>query len=200
MNRKVLIGFVVLLWIGLAGLIYFLWTNIKPAYKGTLLDQPSPVADFILQSDQGDINLSQFRGKVVLLFFGYTFCPDVCPTSLAKISRAFQLLGEDSSKIQTIFISVDPERDTPGKLGQYARAFNPAFIGATSTPENIAIISKQFGVFYEKHDVNSAADYLVSHTSVVLVIDQNGNLRLVWPYEFEIQSMVSDLKLLIAEN
>jgi len=199
MNRKIWWGAGIILGIGLVYLIYS-WTNAKVGYHGTLIDPPSPTEDFTVQSDRGDVHLSDFRGKVVLLYFGYTFCPDACPITLSKLSQVYKNLGDDADQVQTLFISVDPERDTPQVLGTYARAFDPRFVGATSTPEAIAVIAKQFGIFYQKRPVNSAAGYLVDHTSVVWVIDQRGNLRLEWPYDFDTSFMVSDLKALLKQS
>ena len=199
-NRKILFGLGLLLGFGLFAWIYLDWVNAKPTYAGILIDPPYQAGDFTLQSDRGDVHLSDYRGKVVLLYFGYTFCPDVCPITLSKVSHAFQLLGKDSDKLQMIFISVDPDRDTPEKLGKYARAFNPAFIGATGSPDNIAAIAKKYGIFYQKRIVNSAAGYLVDHTAIVWVVDPNGNLRLEWPYGFESSTMVSDLRTLLRQK
>jgi protein SCO1/2 len=195
-KQKILIGAVLVLGIGVVILIHSL-TNVQPGYRGVSIDPPQPASDFTLQSDQGEIRLSDFRGKVVLLYFGYTYCPDVCPTTLAKISQALNNLGKDASKVQTVFISVDPERDTPQILGKYSRAFYPDFIGATSTPEDIAAIAKQYGIYYEKKPLASGAGYSVDHTAIVWVIDPLGNLRLEWPYGFDTSDMVSDLKALI---
>jgi protein SCO1/2 len=198
-KRDILIGMILTLGLGVVYLVYSL-TNVQPGYRGVSIDPPHPASDFTLQSDQGEVHLSDFRGKVVLLYFGYTFCPDVCPTTLAKISQALSNLGNDASKVQTVFISVDPERDTPQILGRYSRAFHPDFIGATSTSEDIAVVAKQYGIYYEKKPATSGAGYSVDHTAVVWVIDPLGNLRLEWPYGFDTPDMVSDLKALLKQK
>ena len=182
-----------------AGSIYLVYTqmNKETNYHGVVIDPPSPAEDFTLQTDQGEIHLSDFRGKVVLLYFGYTFCPDVCPTTLLKIKQALESVGDKANEVQTIFISVDPERDTPQILGQYSRAFDPSFLGGTSTPEDIAAIAKEYGIYYAKQPAKSGSGYSVDHTAIVWVIDSSGNLYLEWPYGFDITDMVSDLKKLL---
>jgi protein SCO1/2 len=196
--KKLVIIIVAVLALGV-GSIYLVYTqtNQEADYHGVVIDPPSPAENFTLQTDQGEIHLSDFRGKVVLIYFGYTFCPDVCPTTLLKIKQALESLGDEASKVQTIFISVDPERDTPQILGKYSRAFSPNFIGGTSTPENIAEIAKQYGIYYEKMPAESGSGYSVDHTAVIWVIDPSGNLYLEWPYGFEISDMVSDLKKML---
>jgi len=195
---RLLIGAGLVVGIGVFFLIFSI-TDVQPGYRGVLIDPPQPAEDFTLQTDQGEIHLSDYRGKVVLLYFGYTFCPDVCPTTLAKISQATKDLEKNASKVQTIFISVDPERDTLQNLGKYSRAFSPDFIGATGTPEGIAAIAKQYGIYYEKKPLASGAGYSIDHTAIVWVIDPRGNLRLEWPYGFESADMVSDLKKLFKQ-
>ena len=150
----------------------------------------------MLQSDQGDIHLSDFRGKIVLLYFGYTFCPDICPATLVELSQALDGLGKDASKVQVVFISVDPERDTLPILGKYARNFNS---GATSTPDNIALIANQFGVYYEKVQTDSEGGYTVDHTATVWGIDQSGGLCLEWAFGTPVADIVSDLKIMLKE-
>ncbi len=170
-----------------------------PVYHGNVIDPPVAAADFTLQTDQGNISLSDFRGKTVLLFFGYTACPDVCPVTLSKVARALEGLGDAAEDIQTIFISVDPERDSPQQLGTYARIFNPGFIGGTNSPDEIARIAELYGIHYSKHDTNSAGGYLVDHTSSIWVIDRHGNKRLLWSNDIEPSDMASDLTRIVKE-
>lgn len=197
MKRNFLVGVGFLLGIGLVSVLYIGWVKTQSTFRGALIEPPYPAADFILQSDKGEVHLSDYRGKIVLLYFGYTFCPDVCPATMAKIAQAYHSLGQDASHVQTIFISVDPERDTPDKLGRYVRAFNPTFVGATSTPETISELAKKYGVFFQKRTVNSAAGYLVDHTAIVWVIDTQGKLHVEWPYDIISDDMVADIRLLM---
>ena len=196
MQRKIvwsLAGFFILV---LGGLVAYRQVQANNAFNGTVLNPPVPAADFVLASDHGDIRLSDFHGKIVLLYFGYTYCPDVCPLTLGKLSQTVQGLGSSAQNIQVIFISVDPERDTPQKLGQYARGFDPGFIGVTGAPQAIASVTHAYGIFYQKTNIQSPTNYLVTHTSVVTVIDQQGRWRLLWPEDLQPPAMIHDLKIL----
>jgi protein SCO1/2 len=194
-KRIILAGFLLILGIVAVYLAYS--TKTLPPFRGVLIDPPYSIGDFTLQSDQGDIHLSDFQGKVVLLYFGYTYCPDVCPATMADLSQVMEDLGKDSSKVQVIFISVDPDRDTPEELGIYARYFYPDFIGATSTADNIADVAYKFGVYYEIIPAASGENYTIDHTATVWVIDQSGGLYLEWPYGTPSSDMASDLKRLL---
>jgi len=134
--------------------------------------------DFTLQSVKGPVSLHDFRGKVVLLYFGYTYCPDVCPTSLALIAQSLkQLPPKDAQQVQVIFVSVDPERDTLQKLQEYGNFFYPGTLGITGTPEEVAKVAKQYGVVYRKQAVTSAAGYVIDHSSYTYIIGRDGSLR-----------------------
>jgi protein SCO1/2 len=134
--------------------------------------------DFTLQSADGPVSLKDLRDKVVLLYFGYTYCPDVCPTSLALIAQALkQMTPEEQAKVQVVFVSVDPERDTPQKLKEYIAFFRPGGIGLTGTPEQVAQAAKQYGAVYRKQAVTSAAGYVVDHSSYTYILGPDGALR-----------------------
>ena len=135
-------------------------------------------ADFTLQSASGPVSLKDYRGKLVLIYFGYTFCPDVCPTSLAATSEGLKLLKpEELAKVAMIFVSVDPERDTPARLKEYAEFFHPGIVGATGSPDVLATIAKQYGVFYARQKVETAGSgYVVDHTSETYMVSPEGNL------------------------
>ena len=140
---------------------------------------PGMGGDFVLQSAEGNVTLSDYRGKVVILYFGYAFCPDVCPTSLGLLSLALgKLKSEELNKIQTFFISVDPERDTVEKLKTYVNAFHPNIIGITGTADEIADVAKRYGVMYIKVELpGSAMGYAVDHSSRYYVIGSDGELK-----------------------
>lgn len=148
--------------------------------KHNVLDPYAAIGgDFVLQSAEGSVSLAKYKDKVIVLYFGYAFCPDVCPTSLGLLSLALQQLTEDElAKIQPFFISVDPERDTVEKLKTYAEAFHPNIMGITGTPEQIAKIAKRYGVMYMKVDLpNSAMKYAVDHSSRYYVVDSKGKVK-----------------------
>ena len=134
--------------------------------------------DFTLQSVTGPLSLKDYRGKLVLVYFGYTYCPDICPTSLAATAEGLkQLTPEELAKVAMIFISVDPKRDTPARLKEYAEFFHPAIVGATGTAEAIAEVAKRYGVFYAEQKVDTAGGgYVVDHSSDTFVIAPDGQL------------------------
>lgn len=165
---------------------------------GTLLDAQEPLADFTLDSSLGaPAALSDFRGKYVLLYFGYTNCPDVCPLTLAEMRGALDRLGGKADKVQPIFVTLDPARDTPEHMAAYLKFFHPTLVGLTGTLEQIQELATRFGIFFEQRESGSASGYLVDHTSVVLVIDGEGRLRGIFPNGVTGEQMASDLDSLI---
>ena len=141
--------------------------------------------------------LADFRGKVVALFFGYTQCPDVCPTTLADMANAMKLLGPDAERVQVLFVTVDPKRDTPALLAQYVPAFHPSFIGLSGDAGATAKATKDFNIYFQERPGRDAGSYTVDHTAQSFVLDKEGRLRLVWPYGIEPASMAGDLKVLL---
>ena len=174
-------------------------SRLRPhVFHGMVIQSPEPAADFTLTDHAGRrVSLSDFRGKLVLLYFGYTFCPDVCPTTLAEIAQALRQLGPKADQVQVIMISVDPERDTPDRLAQYVAHFNPNFIGLTGTPDEIAAVATPFGIYYQKHEGTAATGYLVDHTATVTVIDQNGYVKLLFPFGTSADEMADDLAYML---
>lgn len=178
-----------------AGLRVWLQANASPRY-GIVVDSATPATNFTLDSTLGHpVALSDFRGKPVLLYFGYTSCPDICPTTLADLRMAMQSLGNDSSKVQVLFVSVDPERDTIERLGAFLPYFDPSFVGLSGALADIESIASRFGVFFQKDVKSSATDYLIDHTSAVLLLDSEGKLRLMFPYGTTGEQIASDTKL-----
>lgn len=134
--------------------------------------------DFTVQTVDGPVALADFRGKLVLLYFGYTYCPDICPTSLSATADGLRELSPDElARVAVLFISVDPRRDTPQRLQEYAAFFHPRIVGATASPDVIADIARRYGVFYAEQKVETAGDgYVVDHTADTYIIDANGRL------------------------
>jgi len=203
MDRRTI--FVVLasfLLIGIVAAGVFLFS--KPAsFRGTMYAEPYPSAPEIeLNRDNGaSFKLSELRGNVVLLFFGYTSCPDVCPTTMAELKQALDELDEDDAKqVQVLFVTVDPERDTPERVQEYVDHFNSDFIGLSGTESELTEVWKKYGVFRENVEGTSAAGYLVNHTARVTLIDRDGNLRLSYAFDTPVDSIVHDLKLLFKEK
>ena len=200
MNRKILlVGLASLLLI--AGVAAGVFLFSKPAgFRGTTYGEPYPVAKEI-ELSQGNghrFRLSEMRGKTVLLFFGYTSCPDVCPTTLAELKQALGELGEEKAKqVQVLFITVDPERDNPERIQEYVNHFNPDFIGLSGTESELIPVWQNYGVFREIVEGTSAVGYIVNHTARVTLIDQDGNMRVSFAFETPVEDIVHDLKLLL---
>ncbi len=139
--------------------------------------------DFVLSTQQGTLSLEQLRGKVVILYFGYTWCPDVCPTSLALLGMALHKLEpQELEAVQALFISVDPERDTVARLAEYTAYFHPALKGATGTPQQIADLARRYGVAYRREQGGSATDYTVDHSSFTFLLNRQGQIIEVLPH------------------
>ena len=163
-----------------------------------VLQSPQPITDFTLTGNDGKlVSLSDFRGQYLLLNFGYTFCPDVCPITLANLTQTMQQLERKADQVQVLFITVDPERDTPQHLDTYLAAFDPSFIGMTGHMDEIESVTTQFGVFFQKQNSESINNYFVDHTATVIVIDPDGYMRLLFPYGTSGEEMATDLKTLI---
>lgn len=141
--------------------------------------------------------LADFRGKIVVLFFGYTHCPDVCPTTMDNLSKALSLMGDNKKQVQVLFVTLDPERDTRQVLASYVPAFNPDFIGLYGSPEATAKIAGDFKVFYQKQATGSKDGYSVDHSAGAYAFDQDGNLRLYFNYGQKPQELAHDLSLLL---
>lgn len=144
------------------------------------------------------VTLASFKGKVVVLFFGYTHCPDVCPTTLSDMAQAMKLLRpEEEAKVQVIFASVDPERDTPEILKAYVPFFHPSFLGLYGTPEQVAQAARDFKIVYRKHVEPGASSYLVDHSAGSYVLDQTGRLRLYLLFAMPPADIAHDLSVLL---
>jgi len=171
-------------------------------YKGTVLDPPAPVPDFELKDVQGQsFRLSEVKGDIALIYFGYTYCPDVCPLTMADVKEALGGLKTGKERVHVIFISVDPERDTPEVLARYVAAFGPEFKGLSDDFEKVKEVMKPYGAFAEKEDVSgSSAGYLVSHTARLYLVDPQGQLRLMYPFGFEVEDLRSDLEYLLRQE
>ena len=173
-------------------------TEAKPQFKSIDLTGADYARDFQLTDHNGQPrSLKDFRGKLVVLFFGYTQCPDVCPATLAELAEAKKLLGPDGDKLQGLFVTVDPERDTPEVLKGYMSNFDPSFLALRGTPEQLAAVGKEFKVYYKKVDGATPASYTMDHSAASYVYDTQGRLRLYARYGGGAQALASDLRLLL---
>ena len=176
-------------------------TESKPQYKGIDLTGADYARDFQLTDHNGQPRtLKDFRGKLVVLFFGYTQCPDVCPTSMTELAEAKRLLGPAGDKVQGLFVTVDPERDTPEVLKAYMANFDPTFLALRGTPEQLAEMAKEYKVYFKKSEGKTPTSYTMDHSAASYVYDAQGRLRLYTRYGSGAQALASDLKLLLVQD
>ena len=169
-----------------------------PQLTAGTYDPPHDAPAFTLPgSDGSEVTLARYRGKVVLLTFGFTYCAAVCPTTLATLAQARSGLGEAAESVQVVFVTVDPERDDAAQLRQYLAAFDRSFIGATGTPKALAAVRQMYGVTAERQ--GTGPDYAMAHTSSIFLIDRAGRLRAMMPFGHDAADFVHDVNLLLAE-
>ena len=194
MNRRffgVVTG--ILLVIILAVAIATIITHLPHAFYGSVINPASPAPDFSLTNQNGqNVKLSAFRGKYVLLFFGYTHCTDECPATMAVLAKARTLLGTQAGEIQIVFVATDPTGDTPQAMGEFLNRFDASFVGATGTQAELSPVWAAYGVTVE--------DGGETHSSFIYLIDPGGNLLMTYPYPSTPEEIVSDLKLLLRKN
>ncbi len=173
-----------------------------PALHGGRLDPPKAAADFTLTDHNGKpFTLSDTRGKVVMLYFGYTSCPDVCPLTMSDMAGARADLGADAADVQIVFVTLDPERDSQAVLKKYVPAFEATNIGLYGTPSEIQTAAAAFGVKYKKTALrDSALGYAMDHSAFIYVIDRHGQLRELLPFGTPRPEIASDLKILVHEG
>lgn len=174
----------------------------EPGANEETTGYPNLGGDFTLESDAGPVSLSDYRGKVVPIYFGYTFCPDICPTTLGAMTAALEkLTPEERAQVQGLFISVDPERDTPQRVGEYASHFHPNMQGLTGSPEAIAEVAKRYLVIYEKVEMqDSAMGYAVDHSSIIYVVGKDGVVSSLVHHGGSPDDIVKSLRDALAEK
>lgn len=167
-------------------------------YKGTKIEPPLPISDFQLTDQNGaDFHLSDLKGHLVLAFFGYTYCPDVCPITLAEFVQVKDNLAQQADRVRFVFITVDPQRDTPEVLAKHLRNFDSQFIGLTGTEDMLTKVWSQFGVYREIRQAEGSQNYLVDHTARIYVLDSDLNLILTYPYDIGMRSLLEDVRHLL---
>lgn len=185
----------------LAGLAVFLVANrISTPYvfKGSIIDPPIEAPDFELVTYDGETyRLNDQKGKLVLIFFGYTNCPDVCPTTLAEYKQIRMLLGDRADNVEFLFITIDPERDTQERLKAYISSFDDSVLGLTGDIDVLEGVWKSYFVYRQKQDVGSAAGYLMDHSTRTYIIDRDGLLRATYLFGTEPGSIFQDVEYLL---
>ena len=172
----------------------------KPPFQSVDLTGADYAKGFTLADHNGrQRSLQDFAGKVVVVFFGFTQCPDVCPTSMAELAQVKKLLGADAARLQAIFITVDPERDTPELLKAYMANFDPEFLALRPTPEQLAAVAKDFKVYYKKVDGKTPGSYTMDHSAGLYMFDAKGRIRLYSRYGAGAEVLASDIRLLLKD-
>ena len=169
-----------------------------PDLVAGVFSPPRAAPDFALRGSDGtELKLSHYRGKLVILAFGFTACPDVCPTTLSDMARTMQILGPDAERVQVLFVTIDPKRDTAELLKQYVPAFNPNFLGLRGDAAATAKVTKDFKIYAQERAGKTPDSYTMDHSAQMLVFDPKGRVRLVFGYGMEPEKMAADLKVLL---
>lgn len=170
----------------------------EPALKAGVFNPPYMAPDFSLRgSDGSDVTLARYRGKVVLLTFGYTNCAAVCPTTLATLAQTRSGLGKAANAVQVVYVTVDPARDDAARMHHYLAAFDPSFVGATGAPDTLAAVRRKYGITAVKQ--GGGRNYAMAHTSSIFLIDRAGKLRALMPFGHDAADFVHDVKLLLVQ-
>lgn len=177
----------------------FIWLLLWSDYRADLAraeDEPPLFADFEMTDHRGMMQTEEdFKGRWMLVFFGFTNCPDVCPTTLSEVAAVMEGLGDEAAKVQPIFITIDPERDTPMALAEYVPLFDAGIIGLTGTPEQIAATSETFPIFFERiEEATAPGGYTMSHTSHLFLFDTQAEFADSWPYGTPAEEILADLR------
>lgn len=190
MPMRWLMPFLLALLAGCGGPPRFVSTDVTGAEFGR---------DFALTDPSGQVrHLADYRGKAVVIFFGYTQCPDVCPTTLSGMAETMKLLGEDAKRVQVLFVTLDPERDTRELLAAYVPQFYPSFVGLSADLPTTAATAMEFKVFFQKQAGSTPQTYTIDHTATSYAYDPQGRLRLLVKYTESPQNLAADLRLLLA--
>ena len=183
-------------WAALAGC-----SDPKPSFNAVDMTGADYAKGFALKDADGkERTLADFKGKVVVLFFGYAQCPDVCPTTMTEMAQVKQQLGADGDKLQVLFVTVDPDRDTPTVMKAYMGAFDPAFVALIPTQEQLAAMAKDYKAYYKKVDGKTPTSYSMDHSAASYIYDTQGRLRLYARYGAGVAPMVADVKALIQQG
>ena len=182
-----------------AGAIFSACSKSQPEFRGVDLSQMDYARDFAPLKDHNgqQRSIQDFRGKVVVVFFGYTQCPDVCPTSMQEMAEVKKMLGADGERLQSIFITVDPERDTPDMLKAYMANFDPSFVALRATPDKLSALAKDYKIYYKKVEGKTPTSYSMDHSAGSYVYDTQGRLRLFTRYGSGPKPLTEDIRQLL---
>ena len=173
----------------------------KPEFRGVDISEVDYARDIQLPDHNGQQrSLKDFKGKVAVVFFGYTQCPDVCPTTMQEMAEVKRMLGKDGDRLQTIFVTVDPERDTADMLKAYMGNFDPSFLALRGTPEQTAAVAKDFKIYFKKVDGKTPTSYTMDHSAGSYIYDTQGRLRVYYRYGSGVEALVADVRSLLDET
>lgn len=183
----------------IATLLAVACTQSKPlAFRGTDLSMVEWGKDVTLTAHTGArVSTAAYRGKVIVLFFGYTHCPDICAPTLAKLAAVRKALGNQADQVQVLFVTVDPKHDTPEQLAKFVPKFDPSFIGLTGTPAEIGAVAAEYKVAYAPTPASMSQKVLIDHSGGMLVKDRTGKLRLLFKNEMSVEDMTADVRQLL---
>ena len=184
--------------VGVGAVLILALSNQSHSYAGTVIETPKAMYNFQLQGPEDRlIKLSDYRGKYVLLFFGYTSCPDVCPATLRDLAGVLKQLGNKADQVQILFISVDPEKDTSKRLAGYIKQFDTRIIGLTGSLADIQQTAREYGIFFQKVPSGTEGAYTVDHTATTMLLDTSGDLRIAYPYGITSKQIAEDIAYML---
>jgi protein SCO1/2 len=169
-------------------------------FAGTELTAPRPAPGIALESSDGPVSLADFKGKFTYIYFGYTFCPDVCPATMATLRQVREELGTEADQMQVVMVTVDPERDTPETLAKYLHYFDESFVGLSGSHELVDQVGEPFGLYYSRQEGSEATGYLVDHTARLYVLDRESNAILTYSQGTPPDVILQDLQHLINDR
>jgi protein SCO1/2 len=168
-------------------------------FSGSVIQssESAPSMDPLTYENGDPVDLTDFRGEVLLVYFGYTHCPDLCPAMLSAVDQTVEALGDDGDRVNAMMVTVDPERDTPQFLGEYVTHFNPRFRGVWGSVEDVRAVATNYGVHFELDEPDEDGNYFVAHTAKLMAIDTNGVLRLLYPVGVTAEELTADMRELL---
>ena len=184
----------------LPALGWFGWQWLTPhPYSGTVMQAPTsaPDMDGLVWGDGTPVELADLGGRLVLVYFGYTACPDVCPTTMSGVVQALDELGDEADDVAVMMVSIDPDRDSPAIVERYVQSFHPRFRGASGDIADVERVATLYGIFFARDEPTVDGEYTMSHTSTLLGIDPDGHLRIVWPTVLDPGRLAADIRELL---
>ncbi len=196
--RRILAGVAVIVVVAIVAWLGLRWLTPHP-YSGTVMQAPTaaPSMEGLVWDDGTPVDVTELGGELVLVYFGYTSCPDVCPTTMVSVDRALERIGDDVDRVRVLMISIDPARDDPARVGEYVRSFDPAFRGVSGSVEAVERVASTYGIFFAQDEPLEGGGYTMSHTSTLLGIDPDGHLRIVWPSVLDPDALAADISELL---